>query len=222
MPWAALVAGCAAGAAVSMLLVVSARFQRPDLVLTIVRMSFLPVLAGLAFLPHDRHRQLSGALPTPAWLIAVLRTCLMLPLVIGTCYLQLSLGDRALARSLAGTGQHGALPALSLGLELGGACAVALAMAAMAERSRWHDVAGVIAAVCTLAVLAVLAASPLRLLPAAFIDLAAAQRHDWLRAGLLWALIGAAAAAVAAWSSRDPWRRVRRAASIWSAPGLNR
>ncbi|HEY1616052.1 MAG TPA: hypothetical protein VGG25_00460 [Streptosporangiaceae bacterium] len=203
MPWEPLVAGMSAGLALSALIArfASAAEPQAELIMS-VRLTFLPALAGLGFLLHDGHRQLAGALPVPSWRIPVLRLSLALPPAGVVCWLQLGLVTGALARSGAGR-----LPVPPLATEFAGCCAVVLAVAAAAERSRWQDLGGAVAVPAALALQAVLALPPLRLLPTAFAGLTHAQHTAWLRAWLAWAVLGLLAAALAAWFSRDPWHR---------------
>ena len=82
------------------------------------------------------------------------------------------------------------------------------ALAAGLERTRWHDLAGIIAAVGALAVIAGLTQLPLHLLPTAIIGMTDGQHRQWTAAWQLWAAVGAAAAAVTGWAVGDPWRRL--------------
>ncbi len=63
------------------------------------------------------------------------------------------------------------------------------------------------AALGAFVLLAILGLAPLHLLPTAFGDMTAAERHAWTLAWRLWAVVALAAAALAAWASRDPWLR---------------
>jgi hypothetical protein len=203
MPWGPLVSGIGTGLTFSVLI---ARFasaaEPPAELVTSVRLAFLPALAGLGFLLHDGHRQLAGALPVPSWVIPALRLSLALPPAGLSCWLQLDLVARALAR-----GEAGPLPVLPMITEFAGCCAVVLAVAAAAERSRWQDLGGAVAVPAALALLAVLALPPLRLLPTAYAGLTTAQQAAWLRAWLVWAVMALLATALTTWLARDPWRR---------------
>ncbi len=205
-PWLPLLAGCLAGTGLSLAAEITARDQDPRLVAVVARASFIPAMAGLAFLLQDRHWQLAASLPVPGWLGAAMRIGLVLPLLALTCWLQLQLGDRALARMRAG----GTLPALAIGAEFAAACAITLAAAAAVQRSRWHDLGGVIALPAGMIVLAALAFGPLRVLPTQILTTGTWPRA-WVRATLLAVLLAGLAAFGAAWSSRDRWRRLRLA-----------
>jgi hypothetical protein len=207
VPWLPLLAGCCLGSGLSLAMAATAREQDPRLVLTVVRVALVPVLAGLAFLLDDRHWQLAGSLPVPGWLSSAGRVLLAAPVVALTCWLQLDLGDRALARTLAGSGQHAVIPALQVSVEFAAGCAITLAAAAVVQRSRWHDLGGAAAVPLALAAAAGLAASPWHLLPTAFPGRTGPLPPGWTRPTLLTALVVVLAAIVAAWSSRDRWRR---------------
>jgi hypothetical protein len=211
LPWGALLAGCLTGIAVTAAL---RRFAGPietpvDLGAG-VRASFVPVIAGLAFLLHDPHRQLTGALPTRAWVTPAIRVALALPVLALTGAIQLHLAARALAADQRAAGQPAAgLPWVALTTELAAGSALALLLAAGLERTRWRELAGVVAAIGALAVAAALALLPLHMLPAAITDMTSAQARQWIAASRLWAVTGGAAALVAGWAAGDPWRRVR-------------
>ena len=87
-PWVPLLAGCCAGTGLSLAMDFTARTQDPRLVATLVRASFVPVLAGLAFVLQDRHWLLSASLPVPGWIATAMRAGLVLPFLAVTCWLQ--------------------------------------------------------------------------------------------------------------------------------------
>lgn len=211
MPWGPLLAGCGTGICVSLAAALSrgATQQPPQIVLG-VRASFVPVMVGLAFLLHDPHRQLTAALPARAWLTSAVRVALALPVVAVTCSAELYVAAQALAANLRAAGAGSvALPWTALAAEFAAWCLLALAAGAVVARTRWHDLGGVVAAPCAIAALAILGLAPLHLLPTAFTDMTAAERHAWTLAWRLWAGFSLAAIAAAAWASRDPWLRAR-------------
>lgn len=64
MPWGPLLAGCLTGIGVTAALrIFAGPIETPVDLGAGVRASFVPVVAGLAFLLHDPCRQLTGALP---------------------------------------------------------------------------------------------------------------------------------------------------------------
>jgi hypothetical protein len=211
LPWGPLLTGCLTGIAVTAALrIFAGPIETPVELGAGVRASFVPVIAGLAFLLHDPHRQLTGALPVPPSLTSAIRVALALPIFALTGAIQLRLAARALAVDLHAAGQLPAeLPWVALSAELAAWCAIALALAAGLERTRWRDIAGFAAAALVLAAVGALALIPLHFLPAAIISMTSAQRHDWTVAWRLWVATGGAAALIASWAAGDPWRRVR-------------
>jgi hypothetical protein len=210
MPWGPLLAGCLTGIAVTVALRIGAGPTESPADLGVgIRASYVPVVAGLAFLLHNPHRQLTGALPARPWLPAAIRVAMALPVLALSGMIQLQIAAHALAADLHAAGQPAALPWIALTAELAAWCALALALAAGFERTRWHDLAGFLAAVAALAVVGSLAVLPLHLLPTAITGMTAAQQHQWAAAWQLWAAAGAAGILLAGWAAGDPWRRVR-------------
>ena len=221
MPWGPLVAGCGTGICVGLAMALfHGPMQSPPGIMLGLRASFVPVMTGLAFLLHDPHRQLTGALPVRAWLTSAVRAALALPALGVTAWAEFYLAGRALAAYPGdGAGARPAgLPWAAMAAELAAWCLLALAAAALTARTRWHDVGGVMAALGALATLAVLALAPLHLLPAAFTDMTAAERQAWAQAWRLWLVVALLAAALAARASRDPWLRVRTPLRLGSRP----
>jgi len=211
MPWGPLLAGCITGIGVTVALRIAAGPTEtpPDLAVG-VRASFVPVIAGLAFVLHDPHRSLIGSLPARAWLTPAVRVAMAIPALALSSAVQLQIAGRALAADLHATSQPAAaLPWVALTAELAAWCALALALGAGLERTRWHDLAGLIAAVGALAVIGAVALVPLHLLPVTITAMTSAQLRQWSSAWRLWAAAGAAAILVAAWAAGDPWHRVR-------------
>ena len=201
MPWVPLLAGCVAGLAVSVTGRIFAAPSHPNIAasLFICRAGFALVVAGQAVLLADPHRPVSSSMPAPAWLTTAIRVLLAVPLVAVTAAVQLG---------LASAGLPGVLPWVSLAAELAGWSAIALALAAGLQRTRWHDVAGVLAVPLALAAVAVLGQLHWQLFPAGLGDHSATVA--WTHAGWRWAVVCAASLAIAAWSSRDSWRRASR------------
>jgi hypothetical protein len=219
MPWGPLIAGCCAGVCVSAALARLARtLPDPSALASGARLAFVPVVAGVAFLLHDPHGQLTRVLPARAWLTSAVRLALALPVLAGAWWAQLSLDGAALTTYLHQAGQRPALPWLGLTAELAAGCALALAAAALVGRGRWQDLGGAVAAPAALAALAVLVLVPLHLLPAALAGMSVAQHHAWIAAGRRWGVVAVAAAALACWASRDPWRRLSRR-RVTTGPG---
>jgi hypothetical protein len=134
-----------------------------------------------------------------------------LPILTLSATTQLQIAARALSADLHVAGQHAvaALPWIALTAESAAWCTLALALAAGFERTRWHDLAGVLAAVVALGVVGVLAMLPLHLMPTAITAMTGAQQRQWAAAWRLWAAVGTAGVLTAGWAAGDPWRRVR-------------
>jgi hypothetical protein len=195
MPWGTLLGGCAIGVAIS---VVDYRFAGTASdavgVTTVVRAAFVPLVLVAAFLAADPHRPLVATLPAPAWLTTATHTALALPVLAGTAALQLRLAIAELATGQRYSPVPAHLPWPALAAELGVAVAIALAVASIVARTRWHELGGAIAAPVALAVIvAGHAVTP-----------AAVTAVTWRVL-----LVGAVALAIAAWAQRDPWRRWR-------------
>jgi len=100
------------------------------------------------------------------------------------------------------------LPWLALTAELAAWCALALALAAGFQRTRWQDLGGLTAAITGPALVGVLALVPAHLLPATMIGMTSAQPRQWATAWQLWTAAAAACALAAAWAAGDPWHRL--------------
>ena len=211
MPWRPLLAGCLTGIAVTVALrIFAGPTESPADLAVGIRASYVPVVAALAFVLHDPHRQLTGTLPARAWLTPAIRVAMALPLLALSGAIQLQIATRALAADLHAAGQPtAAVPWVALTAELAAWCALALTLAAGFERTRWHDLAAFMAAIVALAVVGALAMLPLHLLPTAITDMTRTQLRQWAAAWRLWAAVGAAGILTAGWAVGDPWRRLR-------------
>lgn len=191
MPWAVLLAGCAAGLGLALAAHQFASPARSTAGVTLgLRAGFVPVAVTVAFLAADPQRNLTATLPAPAWLSTVVHLAIALPLVGLTGYLQLELA--AVPGPPPGPGPAAAtLPWPGLLAEFAAWSACAVAVAAGVTRTRWRDLGGALAGPAALGLIALLAvASP-------------GPAWSW------WA-VGGAAALIAGWESRDPWLRFRR------------
>jgi hypothetical protein len=209
MPWGPLLAGCLAGIGVTAALrALAGPAETPAALGVGIRASFIPVMAGLAFLLSDPHRLLTVALPARTWLTPAVRFILALPVLILTGALQLWLASRTLAADLRFSGQPPAtLPWLALAAELTAWCALALALAAGFQRTRWQDLAGLTAAITGPALVGALALPPAHLLPATMTGLTSAQHRQWTTAWQFWTAAAAACALTAARAVGDTWHR---------------
>lgn len=226
MPWAPLLTGCLAGLAMTAVLwVLARRGAGPDALSLGLRGSFIPLMAGAAFLLHDANRQLTTTLPARAWLTPALRVALALPVLAATAAAQLAIASQALRADLGRDVQEGlrfpgqaapglaglpGLPWLALAAEAAAWCAVAIALAAALERTRWQDQAGLIAALGALALVAAATQLPLHLIGTTLVSMDRTQQDQWTRAWQLWSAAGIAACLVAVRAAGDPWPRMLR------------
>jgi hypothetical protein len=79
MPWATLIAGCLAGTALLAVLAYVAGHSHQALSQGAVRVTFLPAVAALAFVPRDPFRPVAQAAPVPAWLTSAGQILLAVP-----------------------------------------------------------------------------------------------------------------------------------------------
>ena len=221
VPWGLLLACCLTSIAVSLALrIFAGPLESPADLGAGIRASYLPVVAGLAFLLHDPQRQLTGVLPARAWLPTAIRVAMALPVLTLSATTQLQIAARALSADLHAAGQHAVagLPWIALTAESAAWCTLALALAAGFERTRWHDLAGFLAAIVALGVVGALAMLPLHLMPTAITAMTGAQQRQWAAAWRLWAAAGTAGILTTGWAAGDSWRRVR----VWWRPSAGR
>jgi hypothetical protein len=198
MPWVTLLAGCASGTAV---LALMAHFAgNSPLDQDTVRLTFLPAVGAVAFVPHVHFRPLVQTTPVPIWVTSAGQLLLAVPVLAITCAVQL---DLMASTFPAPNRRH--LPAVyPLVAELAGWSLLALSVAACCERTRYEALSGAIAA------------------PATFVAIAAAwlipplHRHlasppdTALAAAIAWSTIAAGALAMTILAIRDQWHRYAR------------
>jgi hypothetical protein len=73
------------GTALLVLLACVARHAHQPLSQNVVRLTFLPAVAALAFVPRDPLRPLTQAAPAPGWLTSAGQTLLAVPVLAATC-----------------------------------------------------------------------------------------------------------------------------------------
>ena len=141
MPWVTLITGCVAGMALLAILARVAEHAHAQLGQGAGRIAFVPAIAALAFVVRDPLRPLTGATPVPAWAVQAGHLLLAAPVLAITCWAQL--------RIIAGTFPPGGLsrpPAVyPVIAQLAGWCAITVAAAACADRSRYADLGGAVA-----------------------------------------------------------------------------
>jgi hypothetical protein len=208
MPWATLTSGCAVGVALLALLAFGPGAAHQALGEDAVRVTFLPVIAALAFVPRDPFRPVAQAAPRPAWLTSAGQILLAVPVLAVTCWAQLSIMDDTIDRSPSGPALASVVvrfPAVyPLLAQLTGWCAVTVAAAACCDRSRYADLGGAVAAPVSFAVIAIGWYAPG--LAAHLVTPPASPAAD----AIAWYAIAAAALALSAAALRDRWRRYTR------------
>jgi len=165
-----------------------------------VRVTFLPAVGALAFVPHVQFRPVIQTTAIPTWIAPAGQVLLALPVIALTCAVQLGL-----MASTAPAAYRMHLPAVyPLVAQLTGWCLLTLSIAACCERTRYAALSGAIAAPVTfVAIAAAWFISPL-------------SRHLLSPPGtadavtVAWYTIAAAALAVGSLAIRDQWHRYAR------------
>jgi hypothetical protein len=150
MPWVTLITGCLTGTVFLAVLAHVAQTSRGPLDQGTVRLTFLPAVAAVAFLPRVPFRPLIQTVPVPAWVAPADHLLLAVPVLAATCWAQL----RIIAQTIP---PHtlGHPPAVyPLIAQLTGWSAVTVAAAALADRSRYADLGGAIAVPVSFAAIA--------------------------------------------------------------------
>jgi hypothetical protein len=200
MPWAMLITGCLAGTVCLAVLAHLTGAPRSPLGPGAVRFAFLPAVAALAFVPRAQFRPLTQATPVPAWVAPAGHLLLAAPVLAATCWAQL--------RIMADTFPQHALahpPAIyPLIAQLTGWCAVTVAAAACASRSRYADVSGAIAAPVSFAAIALAWYAPITS------RFAAEPPGTALGVTIVWYAVASAALALTGVAMRDQWQRYSR------------
>ncbi len=203
MPWVTLLAGCASGTVV---LALMAHFAgHSPLNQDNVRVTFLPAVGALAFVPHVHFRPVVQTTAVPTWIAPAGQVLLALPVVALTCWVQLGLMASTFPAHFAGR-----LPAVyPLIAQLTGWSLLALSIATCCERTRYAALSGAIAAPVTF--VAIAAAS---FLPP--LDRHLLSPPDSARAATIaWYSIAAATGALAILAIRDQWHRYTRRLHRW-------
>ncbi len=197
VPWATLLAGCTTG---TVLLAVLAKTSRTPLDQGTVRLTLLPAVAALAFVPRTPSQALAQSAPIPAWVTPAAQTLLAVPAVAITCWAQLMIMTSTIPP---GAGHPPAIYPLIA--QLTGWCAIAVAVAAVCDRSRYSDLGGAIAAPIALVAIALAWVSP---------GLKNVLGHPPATpqgATVAWYGVATAALAVTFAGMRDRWHRYRTA-----------
>jgi hypothetical protein len=207
MPWATLITGCLTGTGFLAIMAGVAEHAHASLSQGTGRIAFVPAIAALAFVVRDPLRPLTGATPVPAWAVPAGHLLLAAPVLAITSWAQL--------RIIAGTIPPGApghpaavYPVIT---QLTGWCAIVVAAAACADRSRYADLGGAIAVPVAFAVIALAWYAPVT---ARYLVQPPATAYG---VTLAWYVISFAALTLTCAAMRDHWilysRNVRRRSS---------
>ena len=211
MPWVTLISGCLAGTAFLAAMARVADTSRSPLDLGTVRLAFLPAIAALAFVPRAPFRPLTQATPVPAWLAPAGHIALAAPVLAVTCWAQLRIAAHTIPPH---TYSH--LPAIyPLIAQLTGWCAVTVAAAACADRSRYADLGGAIASPVSFAAIALAWYVPAT---SRFLAEPPATAHA---VTIAWYAIATGGLALSCLAMRDRWHRYTRNLHRLSFPQRN-
>jgi len=200
MPWVTLISGCLAGTGYLAVMARVADTSHSPLGPGTVRLAFLPAIAALAFVLRAPFRPVSQAAPVPAWVVPAGHIVLAAPVLAATCWAQLRIVAHAIPpRNL------GYAPAVyPMIAQLTGWCAVAVAAAACAGRSRYADLSGAVAAPVSFAAIALAWYPPVT---ARFLVEPPGTAHA---VTVAWYAITTAALALTGAAMRDQWHRYTR------------
>ena len=200
MPWVTLIGGCAAGTAVLGLLAHFAGTSHTPLDQTTVRLTLLPAVAALTFVPRAPLRPLSQSTPLPAWIASAAQILLAVPALAVTCWVQLLI----MAHTHPSAARHHLLAVYPLIAQLTGWSTLAVAIATCCDRSRYSDLGGAIAAPVTVAVIAFAWFTP------GVKDLLVTRPATPRHATIAWYSIVAASLAITVAALQDTWHRYTR------------
>lgn len=209
MPWVTLLTGCLAGTGY---LAVLAHFASHALLAQgTVRLAFLPAVAALAFVPRVPFRPLTQTTPVPAWVAPAGHLLLAVPVLAATCWAQLRIMTQTIPPHTLGHPPA----AYPLTAQLTGWCAVTVAAAACAARSRYADLGGAIAAPISLGAIAFAWYAPVT---SRFMAEPPATAHSTT---IAWYAVASAASVLTCAAIRDQWHRYTRSLHRLSPPERN-
>ena len=200
MPWATLITGCLAGTAFLAVMARVADTSHSPLDLGTARLAFLPAIAALAFVLRAPFQPLTQSAPVPAWLAPAGHIALAAPVLAVTCWAQLLIVAHTVPPH---TLSHppAIYPVIA---QLTGWCAVTVAAAACADRSRYADLGGAIAAPVSLAAIALAWYAPVT---SRFLIEPPANAHG---VAIAWSSIATAGLTLSCAAMRDRWHRYTR------------
>jgi hypothetical protein len=194
MPWGTLLAGCTAGTVLLDVMAHVLRSSHGAADQQTLRLTFLTVVAALAFVPKAPFRPINHAVPAPAWIFTVGQVVLATPVVAITCWLQLRIIDAGVP------GAHRP-PIYPLLAQLGAWSTAAIATAACIDRTRYADLGGAVAAPVTFVLIAAAWYAPF--LKTQFVTPPATAGH----ATIAWYAVLAASLGAMSLALADRWRR---------------
>lgn len=198
MPWVTLIIGCLLGLIYLVTLAHAADSAHWSLSQGNMRLAFVPAIAALAFVVRAPLRPLAQTTPVPVWVAPAGYLLLAAPVLAATCWAEL----RIVAHTVPLRADHAAVYPLIA--QLTGWCLVTVSVAAWAGRSRYADLGGVIAALVSLAAVALVWYLPVT---ARFlVEPPATQQH----VTIAWYAIAAAGLALTGMAMRDQWHRYAR------------
>ena len=200
MPWVTLLAGCLAGTAYLAILAHVAKTSGWLLDQGNVRLAFLPAVAALAFVSRVPFRSLTQATPVPAWVAPAGHLLLAAPILAVTCWAQLRIMAHTIPPHILGH-PPAVYPLIA---QLTGWCAVTVAAAACAGRSRYADLGGAIAAPISFGAIALAWYAPIT---SRFLAEPPATPHG---VTIAWYAVASAALALTCVAMRDQWHRYSR------------
>jgi hypothetical protein len=211
MPWVTLITGCLACTAFLAVMARVADTSHSPLGLGTVRIAFLPAIAALAFVVRAPFRPVTQATPVPAWVAPAGHIALAAPVLAVTCWAQVRIMAHTIRPYTLGH-PPAIYPVIA---QLTGWCAVTVAAAACADRSRYADLGGAIAAPVSFAAIALAWYAPVtrRVLVEP-----PATAHG---VTIAWYAIATAGLALTCVAMRDRWHRYTRNLQRHSSPQRN-
>ncbi len=211
MPWVTLITGCLAGTAFLAVMARVAGTSHSPLDLGTARLAFLPAIAALAFVLRAPFRPVTQVTPVPAWLAPAGHIALAAPVLAVACWAQLRIVAHTIP--LRTLGHPPAIyPVIA---QLTGWCAVTVAAAACADRSRYADLGGAIATPASFAAIALAWYAPVT---SRFLIEPPATAHA---VTIAWYSIATAGLALSCAAMRDRWHRYTRSRHRLSSPQRN-
>ena len=211
MPWVTLISGCLAGTAFLAVLARVADTSHAPPGPGTARLAFLPAIAALAFVLRAPFRPVTQATPVPAWLVPAGHIALAAPVLAVTCWAQLRIVAHTIPPHTL-SHQPAIYPLIA---QLTGWCAVTVAAAACADRSRYADLGGAIAAPVSFAAIALAWYAPVT---SRLLIEPPATAHA---VTIAWYSIATAGLALSCAAMRDRWHRYTRNLHRLSSPQLN-